>query len=253
MEFPKVLVGCPTSIHKKYCIGEYWDRLSNLTYPNYDVLLVDNSKDNSYLYNLNEMGVPAIKSRYFKFAKDRVVFGRNLLREKVLKGGYDYFLSLEQDVIPPRGVIERFLWRDKKIISGLVFHLVPRVNDKGQKYLLQSPLLGRYSHKEEGKISFFDTDEVLIINSMVDVDYCSMGCLFIHKDVLRQIKFRYEEYGSDDEDSVYWDDICFCKDVKKLGHNIYADLGVKCRHRILGGYSISIGDTSKIEKLKRIK
>ena len=35
---------------------------------------------------------------------------------------YDYFLSLEQDVIPPKDIIEQMLKSEKKIITGVYFN-----------------------------------------------------------------------------------------------------------------------------------
>ncbi len=250
-KYPKVLVGCPTSSHKEYCIEEYWERLKNLTYPNYDVLLVDNSKDDVYFEKLKKMNIPVIKSKYFDFAKDRIIFSRNIIRQKVIDGDYDYFLSLEQDVIPPRGLIERLLWRNKDVVSGLVFHLVPKVDKNGKKYLLQIPMLGRNVDNTD-KISMFRTEQVLSSGSLVEIDYASMGCLLIKNNILDKIKFRYEEYGSDDVDNVIWDDFCFCRDARKLGYSLFADLGVRCKHQVLQGHTVSIGDALHIKNLKRI-
>src|SRR3989344_9577139 len=105
----KVLVGCPTSFHKEYCLDKYAEGIKALTYRYSDVLLVDNSKDDSYLNKIKVMGLNATKGFYFEGARDRIVASRNILREKVLNEGYDYFLSLEQDVVPPKDIIERML------------------------------------------------------------------------------------------------------------------------------------------------
>ncbi len=45
---PKVLVGCPTSDYKEECLEEYAEAVKNLSYDNYEVLLIDNSKGNEY-------------------------------------------------------------------------------------------------------------------------------------------------------------------------------------------------------------
>ena len=90
----KVLVGCPTSNYNEYALEEYAEAVKNLTYKNYDFLLVDNSKDDSYLKKLKSFGLPAIKGPWFEGAKQRIIKSRNLLREKALEGNYDYLLSL---------------------------------------------------------------------------------------------------------------------------------------------------------------
>ena len=45
---PKILVGCPTSHHKDYCLTEYMAGLKKLTYPNKKILIVENSKNDEY-------------------------------------------------------------------------------------------------------------------------------------------------------------------------------------------------------------
>ena len=39
------------------------------------------------------------------------------IRQKALKGNYDYLLHLESDVFPPIDIIERLLEKKKKIIG----------------------------------------------------------------------------------------------------------------------------------------
>ena len=58
---PKILVGCPTSFHKEYCLNEYAKSVKELSYNNYDILLVDNSSDDNYLDKIKSYGLNAIK------------------------------------------------------------------------------------------------------------------------------------------------------------------------------------------------
>lgn len=122
----KVLVGCPTYSGKEYCLKEYIAGINSLLYKNFDVLLVDNSKDESFfkkLVEISENWESKKSQRLFlkrlpfasKEPRNAIVLSRNFLREYVLKNGYDYFLSLEADVIPPVDVIERLLSRGKKL------------------------------------------------------------------------------------------------------------------------------------------
>src|SRR3989338_118772 len=121
MKYPKVLVGCPTSNYHEYALQQYADSIKKLTYKNKDVLLVDNSEDNVYFEKIKSLGIPVIKGPWFESARDRIIASRNILRQKVLDEGYDYFLSLEQDVLPPENFIESLLKYNKKIITGVYF------------------------------------------------------------------------------------------------------------------------------------
>ena len=55
MNKPKILVGCPTSFHKEYALEQYAESIKALTYPNYDILLVDNSKDDVYFKRIKKL------------------------------------------------------------------------------------------------------------------------------------------------------------------------------------------------------
>ena len=49
---------------------------------------------------IDAMGLKVIRDKWQPKARDRLVSSRNKIREYALENGYDYFLSLEQDVIP---------------------------------------------------------------------------------------------------------------------------------------------------------
>ncbi len=43
--YPKVLIGTPTHITKEYSFQQWLDNIKSFTYPNFDILVVDNSPD----------------------------------------------------------------------------------------------------------------------------------------------------------------------------------------------------------------
>ena len=61
---PRILVGCPTSEHKKYAIKEYLEGIKNLSYENIHLVLVDNSENDEYYNKLKKLGVSVIKGKY---------------------------------------------------------------------------------------------------------------------------------------------------------------------------------------------
>ena len=69
----RVLIGCPTSIHKEYCLKEYLDGINSLTYKYFDLVLVDNSEKSKYYNKLRECGVKVIKDGYNESAKERII------------------------------------------------------------------------------------------------------------------------------------------------------------------------------------
>lgn len=229
MKYPKVLVGCPTSSHKKDCLADFAVGVKRLTYPNFDVLVLDNSENDKYLEEIKSLGLNAEKSPYFERACERVICARNILRDRVLGGDYDYLLILEQDVIPPEDAIERMVAKEREIVSGITFHLFEVVVD-GEKKLQMRPLIGEWDPSAENGLRFYDTHQTIKAFQNIEVGYCAFGCVLISRRVLEKIRFRYEDMG----EWVYWDDYCFCKDVRLLGYKILADLSLKCKHVVLG-------------------
>jgi len=221
-ENPKVLVGCPVSDYHEYCTDEYLKAVKTLSYTNYDILLVDNSKDDGFFNSIKDE-VPVIRTEYNENVYERIINSRNILRQKALEGAYDYFFSLEQDVIPPRNVIERLLIYKEDITTGLYFKPWDEENSKEPVAMIW------VKHRSEPNKVVPVRGNILNGNNLVRVDFCGLGCILISKKVLEKIKFRY-----DPSDCIGTDDIFFCKDAAKHGFNIYADTAVKCKHLLSG-------------------
>ena len=219
-KLPRVLVGCPTSWHKEYCLMKYIETAKGLTYPNYDILLVDNSEDDIYSKKIKNLGIPVIKGPWFESARDRIVASRNILREKAIEG-YDYLLSLEQDVIPPKDIIERLLSHKKDIVSGVYYnHAI--IN--GSTLLV--PMVFKFTEKED-ELLYYSYHEIEEPN-LIKVRACGLGCLLINLKVLKKINFRF------DIKNKGFDDMWFSVDAYFNQFEIFADTILKCKHLIKG-------------------
>ena len=225
----KILVGCPTSNHKEYCLKEYIEALKKLDYANFDILLVDNSENEGYFNKLKKEDIPVERVEYGEKVRERIVRARNFIVERMIEGNYDYFFSLEQDIIPPLDVIQRLLDCDKEIISGVYFkefEYKVENTEINKKTILPMAFID-YDIKE-GLIKQLTYDDV-VGDRLIKISTCGLGCILIHKNVfLKDIKFRYEEGKKP------FDDVWFCRDVKKAGFDIYLDTSIKCRHLTKG-------------------
>jgi len=210
---PKILIGCPTCDLYAYCIDEYIERIKEIDYNNFDLLLVDNSKDKQYYKILKKKGINVIKDEYQEPAIKRIVNSRNILRKFTIKKNYDYFLSLEQDVIPPKDIIEQLLKHNKKVISAVVFN----------KY--KNQLLPMIWKEKEELIEFYKPEE-LEPRRLEKIRTASLSCMLIHKDILKEIEFRYEK------EQKCFDDMFFCNDLKGKKISLHCDTGIKCIHKI---------------------
>lgn len=216
----KILVGCPTCDIYEYCLDAYLNAAKNLSHDNYDILLVDNSKTEDYMNKLKKLGINVIKDSYKEDARDRIVSSRNILRQYALDNGYDYLLSLEQDVIPPRDIIEKLLSYNKEIMSAVYFNYI-----KWNEEDMLVPLL--LISKDTGyfKARYMQINE-LKPRRLVQVKACGLGCVLIHRDVLEKINFRYEK------DKKGFDDVWFGVDTQKAEFKIFTDTGIICKHLI---------------------
>lgn len=110
-QVPKVLVTCPTHEVKEYCFQQWIDNVKTLTYPNYDVLVVDNSPDTSFM-NRWAAQVPMLhidapqEPQRMGF---RICQSMALVQQHFLAGNYAYWMNIEADNIPPKNVIEVLL------------------------------------------------------------------------------------------------------------------------------------------------
>lgn len=250
---PKVLVGCPVSGYHAYCTPEYLAALKNLTYPNYDILLVDNSATDNFYQTLVKQNIPVVRSCYeHKDVKKKIACSRNILREKVLEEKYDYFFSLEQDVIPPPDVIEQLLQRQKPIVSGVYYNYYP-IGDGSRTALF--PVLYRWLTEEEqqemrnkqdilqqvnpallkdlkknnfdfSKIRVKLTPEDVETQKLMTIKQCGLGCVLIAREVLEKITFRI------DEQENTFDDPLFCEDALRHGYELWVDTAIKCKHLV---------------------
>jgi len=211
----KILIGCPTSFHKEYCLNEYAKAVKEL---NQDILLVDNSPNDEYLKKIKKLGLNVIKGPYFEGALDRIITSRNLLRKYVLENDYDYFFSLEQDVIPPKDIIERLLKHNKKVITGVYF--AHNKFPDGKTELM--PLV--YKLIKDKDMRPLNQEELWENQGLMKVVSCGLGCVLIHRSVLEQVKFRYER--------DVFDDRFFCTDLFDKKIPIYCDSNIKCKHLI---------------------
>src|SRR3989344_3371358 len=235
MSNPKVLIGCPTSYHSEYALKHYKKGIDKIDYNNYEVLIVENSDpkvdNNAYVEKIKQIGLPVIKAKTTKDVRDTIVFSRNLLRAKVLENDFDYFLSLEQDVIPPPNVIKKFLEdiekskktnNEIKVISGVVFYY--NWNEKGDK-LVPSPQLWDFDTEDrDSEYMYYISPKDLNTPQVKEIKASSLSCVFIHKDVLEKVRFRV------DHNEKGFDDMFFCMDLLKKGFKLYVDTEVRCDH-----------------------
>jgi len=231
----KVLVSSPTASVKNYCDKQWIDNCMNFKYLNYDVVLFDNTEDNSlYTNSTNEWfkenyGVSNTKFKMINSLeihnrknvplKERMVISHNDVIDYALKNKYEYVLHLESDVFPSLDVIERLIQNRKKVCGALYYR------DEGEYRRL---MIQQHFYKAPNVIisdNFKRQDDLCFIDGETKkVSHVGLGCVLIHVSVFNKIRFRYDKNQDVFPDSLFSED-CF---RNKIG--IYADTSLICRH-----------------------
>lgn len=227
---PRILIGAPTAAPYQYCLQEYADRVKTLRYPNYGVLLVDNSEHPGYEKIIEQAGIKAIRAPVFiKDSRERLAASRNILRDYALKEGYEYLLSLEQDVIPPADILERLLAQQKPTITGVYFKPFTLTYTHQGKELKKAkklmPLLCGIIPGVRTKMHLFSAEEVADAKVM-QVRFSGLGCILIQHRVLEKIPFRVNT------NIPCHDDVWFSQDLWSQRIPLFCDTSVKCKHML---------------------
>lgn len=140
----KVLVAMPTYEGKEYCFQEWINTVRNLTYKNYDILVVDNSKTEDF-FNRWKDKIPMIHKTFQEGEKDdamyRVCKSMAEIQKHFLIGGYTHWMNIEADVIPPIDVIEKLMEYGKD--ADWVAHVYPQGSNVGWMAGIGCSLLSR--------------------------------------------------------------------------------------------------------------
>jgi len=222
MNLPKVLIAAPQHDSKRYCWDIWKERVKNLTYPNYDVYLAENSETSDFYNEIKEEGFKASRvASKVKGVLERTTQAHEACRLYALNNKYDYLLHLETDVIPPLDVIERLLTSKKKVISAPydIFH------GKRRKAMIQVSEPYDRMIRAYRTVPFIEHEEPLFLDGTIkQVYHAGIGCTLIHKDILNRIPFRYEK------GNIYHADTCFAVDCFQRDIPIFVDTSMYCKH-----------------------
>lgn len=223
---PNVFVGIVVADVKMYCIPQFIAALKKLSYPkkHLKIMFCDNSSDDTYenfVRSIEEADFEVAHVQRAPYTRQALVDSRNYLLNYFKEHKeYDYFFSLECDVIPPVDVIERLIADDKDIVSGVYLN--------GKVYQGVQPQADGNKHDTHTWIpmSWFWPDETAkeitvlrpmsVLEDMVPsrlfrVQSTGLGCLMIKREALNNFPgFRYER------ENVACDDMYFCIDIVKI-------------------------------------
>jgi len=150
--------------------------------------------------------------------------GRNEICAGALKGGYDYLLFLDCDMVHPSDLVERLLVMEQPIATG-VYH-IKRPPFAACVFMEDQvdprPHIYRTVHFGRG---------------VFEVHACGAGALLIHRSVLQAIFdrhgynwFRYQRGPDAPHDFSVSEDMWFCEQARAEGFSIWCDWELRCGH-----------------------
>lgn len=228
----QILIAAPTAKAKNYCLKEWLLHLNTLQYPNFAVLLADNTPDNGencadilkiatglpLKYPFMAVHVKRAARMDSLFA--RMAAGHNLCRDFAIDRKYRYWLHLESDVFPPAGVIEELLAHERRLIGAMYY----RDEGKFRKLMVQRHIFAAPNRAIGDNVTA--SDDVRILDGTVKkFAHVGLGCLLIRRDVFSKVRFRHRP----DVDAA--PDAWFAADCAKNGFEIYGHTGLLCEHR----------------------
>jgi len=222
----KVLVGCPITSYKEQVIDQYLEGYNALSFKNKDLLLFDNSPDEKMFNRISKIkGITVEKSRHTKNVREMITRDRNELRKRTLEGGYDYFFSLEQDVIPPVNAIEKLISNRKRVCNGLYFNFFSSRN-MGENAIELVATFSTWLDPEmrELRLTRMLKFEDVFPSRLIEIYSGGIGATLIEKEVLEKIKFRY------DEKVESFEDVFFYQDCYEKGIEVWLDSSIVANH-----------------------
>lgn len=240
----RVLIGIVTCKFKEYCEDEFLKQLGSIPYPDYDVVIVDNSYDDrtselagKVKPHCNGHSIDALSDVWCADVKARIMTSYNKIRDCFLRGDYEFLLIIESDIfIKDWDFLRRWAKYDLPVVAGVypLYTILSKLSEEQKKEVPRDtdgrPFVWsnsfRRGHFAQGRFwGRFWTDKEMhhgLVKLGMDTSGVSMGLILFHRDVMRHIAFKY---GSTTPDGFLKTDFDF--------HRIdsYADTDLEIEHR----------------------
>jgi len=213
----EVLVAAPSSDRHFPVINKYLKALERQTYKDFDILIVDNSKDPAYSKYLARKGVEVIRAEWDSNKEHILTYlarAREIYRKYALENGYKYIMHLDTDIILPEDGLERLINFNKDNV-GYVVHVYhgkyktpcvfreggfklnqPNPRNNGLQYYSWS-----WYYRNRGKLK--------------RVYATALGCLLSKRKVFKEVPFRSHPTF------IYGEDLWFHEEANQKGFEFW--------------------------------
>jgi hypothetical protein len=202
LNYPKILVGTPTSKYKDYCADEFICQVKNLNYPNYEVLIVDNSADSSYHKKFTDSGIGCIyEAPKGREAREYMTACNNIIRQYAIDNNFDYILSLESDIFVHKDIIWQLLFHNKPVV-GITYFLFDKENNIPMT--MSHEILNDFIYL---RLSGFNHTFLNFKGDLQRFSGMGIGCTLISRDIFTKFPFRYDYNREGHADSFFYEDL----------------------------------------------
>jgi len=244
-ETERVMLGSAVNEHKGYILDKWIERVKELTYPNLDIALVDNTRSERYAERIRLLvsGTPVkiVRDVWCSDFRGRMVTSHNKIREKFLNSKASYVFILDQDVIPPVDVVERLVKHKKDVVVGLYKLYLDKGATDAEKSELNCCWYERGELKNGVLRSKWLEDDRLNTGLIEWKGGFATGCVLLSRKVMEDTVFRHE---GNLQDSVFW------KDVLNRGYKVYVDTDIMCEHYPSSWYLLLQKDFNELELMR---
>ena len=223
MGLPEVLIFTITYAGKDYVLDKFLENVKGFTYPNTRHIFIDNSNDGgAYHKKLLSMGLEAYHTERGNNSREALARSQNFARKIALDEGYEFILSLESDVLPPKDVIQGLMKHGLPIVSARY-----DIGDKAKGIRLPCITVLKYNEdiRAYGTRTLYAEELPDYINKgLKQVSSSGVGCTLMTRDILAHKPFYYipELKGHSD--------IFFYNELFRAKIPIYVDTDIYCEH-----------------------
>jgi len=223
----KVLVGIVTYAGKDYVWDKFWNNIKGLSYPDYDVVIVDNSPTKKYYSKLkkrtkHDKNVKVYHVNRGSTSREGMSKSLNRLREHFIKGDYSHLMMIESDLIPPKDITERLMSHNVGVVGSLYL-----IGHAGSETEPPRPCLFSLDKENKGctKNLMPDVGFKFFGKGLIKIHGCGFGSTLFQREVVEQFKFWYSL-----DEPIKHSDVLFYMDYHNAGYRAYVDTDLIVPH-----------------------
>lgn len=224
----KILVAAPNSFHKNYIAKEYFSLIKNLSHPDYEIFIADNSPNNENKDLYDQLGINYVWTNpkgknSFQFIWE----SQNEIRNYFLDNKeFTHLCFIETDLLPPPYILEYLLAHQKSVV-GLPYFIY-----KDNDSILMNQELDPFWTGGETRNFTLEESFMQMKGDLKMAFSIGFGCVMIERWVVATFPFRFtnDKNVQNDASGPSHADSFFYADLFMAGLEVYLDTAMPIDH-----------------------